>query len=524
MNWIRTLLSTASGKQKSSPFKIPKPGPLPDTLELRKPSSHWVPGACRPGAMREGSFYAAGVSRPLSQLADWKDPTADLAWSQYLHSFYDLMRADYNDYQDLHASQIQQWMEVSQELPHSAWSLDVTARRVTNWIRWSFRGGVLPKDALGSLCQQAQFLSGRLRRADGQESALAKALVFCGLFLNCDTSSVWVRQGVGVWNSLLKEAQTSDRVLVEKGPAGLAALCEDLLDLLNLVNAYRDDFQHAAEFTSTGHEKLQQLLLHLRLCTHPDGEIAFFRGSCLGVAPRLAVLQDYCRRLGQEPPERSEAKVVRIGGSNVIRFRGEDSLLLFNAASTDSRVPEYADLLSLEFSLLSQRILVNQGCIGVGDNAGIRSGVILNQHEELSTSVSQPSRVHIRDLQLDTTGAQLSAQAVHDAFRSYPGHPLVSRQMILNEKELRIHDRILGGFKNACVVFLLHPDLEVSFNPENLFGQIRLPNGKRAGWTVSRGRQKIVDYDWHPSAGVSRTGKGLVIQFANAEAELAISW
>lgn len=125
--------------------------------------------------------------------------------------------------------------------------------------------------------------------------ANAKALVFAGLFFSGGQADSWLRKGLKLLRAQLPEQILADGGHFERSPMYHAIILEDLLDLVNLAETYGHG---AADWRTV----VQRMLRWLNAMSHPDGGIAFFNDAAFGIAPTLAELADYARRLGVSLP------------------------------------------------------------------------------------------------------------------------------------------------------------------------------------------------------------------------------
>ena len=130
---------------------------------------------------------------------------------------------------------------------------------------------------LDSLVIQTRFLSQNLEYhlLGNHLFKNAKALVFAGLFFKGKEADYWYQLGVSIINRELSEQVLSDGGNFELSPMYHAIFLEDLLDLLNINQAYNRSLPDNLE------NKIIQMLDWLKVMSHPDGEIAFFNDSTL---------------------------------------------------------------------------------------------------------------------------------------------------------------------------------------------------------------------------------------------------
>jgi uncharacterized heparinase superfamily protein len=139
-----------------------------------------------------------------------------------------------------------------------------------------------------------------------------------------------------------------------------ALLLEQMLDLLNLVRARPERAPAGLEDELA--DAAGRMCGALEVWTHPDGEIALFSDSALGMAQPPGRLGDYAASLGvavQEPAARS---FLAEGG--FVRLRDESLHLIASVAGpSPAHQPGHAhcDALAFELSVAGRRVVTDTG-------------------------------------------------------------------------------------------------------------------------------------------------------------------
>ena len=213
----------------------------------------------------------------------------------------------------------------------------------------------------GSLACQLETLARQLEvRLQGNHLfSNLLALVFAGHLLDGPRSESWLRRGAGLGREL--ESQIlSDGAHVERSPMYHALLLENLLDLINLSRAAPQP--EARQLLEAVEERAAAMLGALRVWTHPDGEIALFADSALGVAHVPQKLEDYAASLGVQPKAPSPSGVLNAAG--YVRLERDPFTLI---ASVAGPMPSYqpghahCDALAFELSVGRERVVTDSG-------------------------------------------------------------------------------------------------------------------------------------------------------------------
>lgn len=221
---------------------------------------------------------------------------------------------------------------------------------------------------LDSLAAQVRFLGKRLEwhLLGNHLFVNAKALVIAGLYFEGDEADAWRERGWRILRAEIPEQILADGGQFERSPMYHALAVEDMLDLLNAMQAHPGVCAVADERRVT--ERIGAMRAFLSAVCHPDGEVAFFNDSAQGVAPKRAELEGYAVRLGL-PVQVERGLPVQVVGLQPSGFVRMDVPSQGIAAIMDVGPvgPDYlpghahADTLSFELSVGGQRVLVNSG-------------------------------------------------------------------------------------------------------------------------------------------------------------------
>ena len=460
----------------------------------------------------------SGALSALGWVSVGKADSVSKLWRYNQHYFDDLNAVSAVERGEWHLALLQRW--VVENLPGAGvgWDPYPTSLRIVNWVKWQSAGNVLPDVCVQSLAVQARWLTQRIEWhiLGNHLFANVKALIFAGVFFSGGEADRWLREGLKIVANQLPEQALADGGNFERSPMYHAIFLEDLLDLLNLAQAFPETVPetHVAHWR----EAAQRMLYWLQGMTHPDGEIAFFNDAAIGIAPSPAELTAYASRLGlQAHPV--DARITHFPDSGYVRLASRDAVVLLDVAPVG---PDYlpghahADTLSFELSLLGQRIFVNGGASEYGTSAvrnferstAAHNAVVVN--DENSSEVWGGFRVARRaypgDLRVEKQSDSVTVTCSHDGYRRLPGKPVHRRTWQFSESSLIVSDEVDGRFDHAIAYFHVHPSVTVS-------------RVDTAGWLLqlSQGQKVLVNVEvgvpqWSPSHHAPEFGMRLETQ------------
>ena len=300
--------------------------------------------------------------RDLTFPSDWQS-NGERLWLYNLHYFDDLTAAGESDRTSWHKALIAMWIRDNPPMRGVGWEPYPISRRTVNWIKWSLAGHKLDRAPLASLAMQLRFLRKRIEwhLLGNHVLVNAKAMIFGGLFFTGEEADEWLDFGGQLLHEQLSEQVLPDGGHFERSPMYHALALEDVLDLMNLMQAYPSrEFGQRRNFSRSLPEIAAKMLAWLRAMTHPDGEIAFFNDAATGIALVPAALLAYASKLGVRPA----AELIDMPSSGYVRLTQGAWSTYFDAAVIG---PDYqpghahADTLSFELSVDGERLISNSG-------------------------------------------------------------------------------------------------------------------------------------------------------------------
>jgi len=488
----------------------------------------------------ESNFKFLNQEFTLKNSEDWNAKSQDKLWLYNLHYFDDLNAINSKQRVIWHSDLIQRWIEDNPIGFGNGWEPYPSSLRIVNWIKWFLldrsSNNSVNQIWLDSLVIQTRFLSQNLEYhlLGNHLFANAKALVFAGLFFKGREADHWYQLGISIINRELSEQILADGGNFELSPMYHAIFIEDLLDLVNINQAYRRSFPDGLE------KKIVQMLEWLKVMCHPDREIAFFNDSTLGIAPSIAELLSYADRLSIDFKTNEVNRITHLEESGYIRLEDGNMVIIADLANIG---PDYipghghADALSFELSLFGKRVIVNSGistyALGVDRynqrGTELHSTITIdNQNSsEVWSGFRVANRAKVFDIKKleDSDGIKFSA--CHDGYKKLKGGALHCRHWSVSNNSIKIVDNILGKDEHKIrSVLPLHPSVSTGDVQEdsvnlNISGNIVKVNFE------GKGKLKLIDSQYYPEFGCSVDNKHLIYEYngkSPSQIIVRISW
>ena len=503
-----------------------------------KLGSFYSPARRAASLLDADTLYLLNQSGSLSTIG-WGDISEtgshSKLWRYNQHYFDDLNALNPESRKHWHLDFLQRWVTENEAGSGVGWDPYPTSLRIVNWVKWSYAGNALPAACVQSLAAQARYLMKRIEWhiLGNHLFANAKALIFAGLFFSGNEPDQWLRKGLKIVNDELHEQVLDDGGNFERSPMYHAIFLEDLLDLLNLAQAFPDAMSD--KNVTHWREVAQSMLYWLNGMVHQDGEISFFNDAGIGIAPSPAELNAYATKLGLRA-DSIQARTIHFTDSGYIRLSSRDALALLDVAPVG---PDYlpghahADTLSFELSLFGQRVLVNGGTSKYGTDevrAFERSTAAHNTvvvDSENSSEVWGGFRVARRaypyGLVIDETSDLVSVSCSHDGYQRLPGKPTHSRKWEFSGSALTVSDKVDGNFESAVAYFHVHTDISISANAGGDW-LLQLPQGQKISVNVETGDPKWSRSYYAPEFGKRFETQCLEVMLDKEGSRVTISW
>lgn len=468
----------------------------------------------------------------------WNDPARSKLWLYNLHYFDDVSAIGAKSRRADHVQWVRRWIAQNRPGQGNGWESYPTSLRIVNWIKWWSSGTeAIPLDWCASLADQVQALHQRLEWhiLGNHLFANAKALVFAGAWFQGERAERWLADGLAILEREIPEQFLADGAHFELSPMYHATMSWDLCDLLLL--ARKTGLPVLADCVPRWSRVLERAMRWLQAMTHPDGELAFFNDSTMGIAPRYADLLRYANEVS--PAASDSLPVVWHGiDSGYCRLAMGPAVALLDVARVG---PDYlpghahADTLSFELSLHGHRLLVNSGTSVYGDgperlrqrataahNTVVVDGV---DSSEVWGGFRVARRARPLQVRVESGDALVQVSAAHDGYRRLPGRNLHRRLWSMDAAGLQVHDAVEGDFTSACAFFYLHPAVQLEpTNPQANTLVLRSADGRRIRIAAEGGTLTVQASTWHPSFGRSEVSRCLVVQFADNVINTIFQW
>lgn len=513
-------------------FRFTDPRPrLAAAPTCRQTQTKWIRGAPRERSLIGRSLWRLlGEEIALASASDWQAPNHSDLLRYNLHYFDDLNAERAIERRDWHRELIARWVRDNPPAHGVGWAPYPTSLRMVNWIKATLSGFALSAEAVHSLAVQARQLERRLEwhLLGNHLFTNAKALVFAGCYFDGDEGRRWLARGLSILERELGEQVLPDGGQFELSPMYHALAFEDLLDLINLAEAF---YAVPAVIVSRWREVAAHMGFWLEVMCHPDGEIAFFNDAAIGIAPKPAELFGYAARLGVAWSTR-DPELTHLADSGYIRAQIGPAVLLIDVARIG---PDYlpghahADTLSFELSLLHQRVLVNSGtsCYGVSAERLRQRGTAAHNtvfaggrdSSEVWSGFRVARRARPSGLKIQRDGGSIRIECVHDGYCRDGRRLIHRREWRLEADSLVVWDTLNGDQIDGQARFHLHPGIRVdapSVQPGSASGATIVTLGEDLD---------LISSTWHPRFGTSIPNCAVVNAVpANYRTGLRFAW
>jgi glycosyltransferase involved in cell wall biosynthesis/uncharacterized heparinase superfamily protein len=420
------------------------------------------------------SFLGRTETMPRSAI-DWQAPCpgpAHQLWRMNLH--YMAYLKDVPD--SLWREMVTSWIEANEPYRpgawKDAWNSYALSLRVVEWMQELVRrAGRLPSGLVArveaSLALQLLFLERNLETDIGGNHLMKniRALIWASAFFAGVEAARWRAKGVKLLESELERQILGDGMHFERSPS---YHCQVFADLLEICYALGND-----PFGGRLRAALAQMAAVVTDLTHPDGRVALFNDAGLSMAEMPgACLEAYERLFAPRPAPRAVFALKEAGYHGL---RSDDSYLIVDCgriAPDDLTAHGHGDVLSFEWSVAGQRLIVDQGVFEYVAGSRRQAARSAANHNTLCFAGADQAnffgafrcgrRPNVEVLEYAPRADGFALAGTHDGFRHLPGRPRHVRRFEARRREILIQDRIEGRSDRAASIgFLLHPGAHV---------------------------------------------------------------
>lgn len=458
---------------------------------------------------------------------DWSAPgpgSAYQLWRMNLHYMEYLVGVD----DEVWGRLVCNWIEANPQMKPGAWqdgwNSYALSLRVVVWLQdLARRAGRLPEDVVAraeaSAVGQIMFLERNLETdlCGNHLIKNIKALIWASAYFAGPEAMRWRASGVDLLSRELDKQILADGMHNERSASYHAQVLADLLECRHALGGdplggrLDDSLRHMVQVTAD--------------LSHPDGGPALFNDSGLTMAHSpSACLAAYERVFGRRPELRSVFAMPDAGyyglRSNVSYFVADCGRI----APDDLPAHGHGDVLSFEWSVAGERIIVDQGVYEYAAGERRHRARASSSHNTLCFEGADQAdffgafrcgrRPNAEVLLYEAHGDGFTLEGTHDGFRILSGRPRHIRRFEARPRSVIISDRIEGNPPEpARIGFLLHPEVEV----ESTSNHVHLKRGRAVVLLSSTRPIGVEPAVWWPDMGVEIPTKRCVIRLAPGE-------
>jgi uncharacterized heparinase superfamily protein len=527
------------------------------SIALAKQKGVWQPPVAHSQAMLESNtFRFLNQVEQLTGAESWNSSSLPKLWLYNLHYFDDLNAQSALTRSEWHRNLIKRWIAENPPGFGNGWESYPTSLRIVNWIKWALTGNTLAELESQSLYLQARWLSKRLEwHLQGNHLLVnAKALIFAGMYFSGEEASSWLKLGRKIYEEQIPEQILADGVHFELSPMYHAIILEDVLDVLNICQAYPEKCD--SSFNQLLRVTAQNMLVAYQSLIHPDGQISFFNDAAFGICATFSQLNAYAQSLGLETAfqvsrnslEKSKNLVLtHLNNSGYIRLENESACALLDVGSIG---PDYlpghahADTLSFELSIFGQRLIVN------GGTSTYASGSLRNNerstaaHSTVELGGQNSSevwgqfrvakRAYPNNLQVNNLETGFEVRCSHNGYQRLSSGLTHTRTWKMSESVLQVDDQVTYiGNKSLSTAppkslarYIFHPSVQINPLANNQW-DLQLPNMKCIHLSVLSGNGYIWESSYASEFGKIEKTQCLIVELIGLgplSSQVQIQW
>lgn len=471
----------------------------------------------------------------------WNNSQYTKLWLYQLHYFDELNCTNAHLRTPQMLDYINIWIERNPPAKGNGWEPYPLSLRIVNWIKWFAHHPEHRSLAfIQNLQQQVYCLEQKIEYhiLANHLFANAKALTFAGIFFQGHQATKWLKKGLHILDKECSEQFLEDGGHFELSPMYHALILWDICDLIYLAQSTENI--PLKKRLPMWQAILTRGLHWLLAMIHPDGEIAFFNDSTLGVAPTYKQLKDYATFLDIPFTEKHlkplSLQHLKSSGYCIVQLNQNTKAILDTAPVGPSYQPghAHADTLSFELSIYQQRFIVNSGISQYGEDITRQQQRSTTAHTTVSIDQMNSSdvwsgfRVAQRampyNFKTQTHQDTVMVHCAHDGYRRLSGQNRHQRTWTFSPTYIHIKDEIVGAFQTAYARFYFHPDVRLSIRNETTI-QCDLKHEQAIQIRIAGAKKILIEESfWYPAFGMAIPNQCLVIDMSHHPLETMIQW
>ena len=483
-----------------------------------------------------GLFVFYGEFGNLKDIG-WEGSEKEKLWRYNQHYFDDLNAKNASHRKKIHIKLFNNWILDSSSGKNIGWDPYPLSLRIVNWIKWDIKNSYFSKTLQNSLFNQCRSLEKKIEYhiSGNHIFANAKALIFAGCYFEGKKSDRWLNKGFKILIHELNVQILDDGGHYELSPMYHAIFLEDVLDLLNILRAYKP--KNSDSIIKLLEDAVLKMIMWLRFMTFEDGGVSCFNDSATNISASTSNILEYAKRLGfldAKTQITSNLFFRHLKDSGYISTKNDKFQLILDVArlGPDHLLAHaHADSLSFELSLGTQRVIVNSGtsCYGSSVRRAFERSTRAHNTVEINgvsssevwSSFRVARRAYPTDLQIKKLQNNLSIKCSHTGYYWLPGQPKHTRSWVTDNKRITIKDEVSGRCDNATSRLIFHCNIKIKQVNDQIY-LLKIPHKKELTLQVIKGLSSLVKWEHTDRFGCLYNTQCLEINLVNGKSVVEI--
>jgi uncharacterized heparinase superfamily protein len=321
-----------------------------------------------------------------------------------------------------------------------------------------------------------------------------------------------------------------------------AIILEDLLDLINILEAYKTDRNSKLkDLLNQSRKAAVKMLNWANLMRHPDGRLPFFNDTAMDISASFNELVYYAKNLTLDYSGVSKCEIIKLENSGFYIWKDGCNKLFFDVGEVGASYQPghaHADTLSVECSINGTNLIVNSGTSEYAESelrayqrsTAAHSTVEINGKNSSETwrSFRVARRASIIKRTVSKNNRNVIFSASHDGYYRLPGKYIHFRSIECEPNQIKILDKVSGIIDGKLQInFFLAPGIKSEklglriYKLSNEFGEIN------AKIEFSDGEVESKPSLWYPRFGTQEKNIKFEINFCGKlpkEIETKLIW